>query len=81
MTESEIGLTGTELLGRILDRAGREGIPDPRVYSHSLRRLLHEPGPLIGLPWEQERCTGPGAKGIRISGRTKHAFGALKARP
>jgi hypothetical protein len=21
---------------------------------------LHEPGPLIGLPWEQERCPGRG---------------------
>jgi hypothetical protein len=22
--------------------------------------MLHEPGPLIGLPWEQERCPGRG---------------------
>ena len=30
------------------------------MYSHSLGHLLHEPGPLIGLPWEQERCPGRG---------------------
>jgi len=30
------------------------------VYSHGLGRLLHEPGPLIGLPWEQERNEGRG---------------------
>jgi len=30
------------------------------VYSHSLGHLLHEPGPLIGLPWEQVACVGRG---------------------
>ena len=42
------------MLAAILDRARSDGIPQPRVYSHSLGLFLHEPGPLIGLPWEQE---------------------------
>ncbi len=54
------GVTGNELLARVLAVAGEAGIPGPRVYSHSLGHLLHEPGPLIGLPWEQERCPGRG---------------------
>jgi Xaa-Pro aminopeptidase len=60
MGEFERGLTGDELLGRILSRARERGIPGPRVYSHSLGLLLHEPGPLIGLPWEQVRNEGRG---------------------
>ena len=60
MAEFKQGLTGNELLGNILRRARNEGLPDPRVYSHSLGLFLHEPGPLIGLPWEQERCPGRG---------------------
>ncbi len=59
------GLTGNELLARILARARAAGIPNPRVYSHSLGHLLHEPGPLIGLPWEQERCPGRGDVTLR----------------
>lgn len=54
------GLTGNELLAAILARAREEGMPEPRIYSHSLGLLLHEPGPLIGLPWEQQRCVGRG---------------------
>jgi len=54
------GLTGDQLLANILARARAEGLPNPRVYSHSLGHLLHEPGPLIGLPWEQERNEGRG---------------------
>ena len=54
------GLTGDELLASILARARDAGVPAPKVYSHSLGHLLHEPGPLIGLPWEQERCPGRG---------------------
>lgn len=54
------GLTGNEMLARMLARAREEGIPNPRIYSHSLGLYLHEPGPLIGLPWEQERCPGRG---------------------
>jgi hypothetical protein len=60
MAEFERGLTGNQLLKNILTRARSEGVPNPRVYSHSLGLFLHEPGPLIGLPWEQERCEGRG---------------------
>ena len=60
MASFEQGLTGDELLARILARAREAAIPRPRVYSHSLGHLLHEPGPLIGLPWEQDRCEGRG---------------------
>ena len=34
--------------------------PRPRVCSHSLGYFLHEPGPLIGLPWEQVKNDGRG---------------------
>jgi Xaa-Pro aminopeptidase len=60
MAEFKGGLTGNQLLANILARARERGIPDPKVYSHSLGLFLHEPGPLIGLPWEQERCPGRG---------------------
>lgn len=60
MAEFERELTGNELLHNILERARSEGLRNPRVYSHSLGLFLHEPGPLIGLPWEQERCPGRG---------------------
>jgi hypothetical protein len=60
MAEFRCGLTGNQLLANILSRARREGIPNPRVYSHSLGLFLHEPGPLIGLPWEQENNPGRG---------------------
>ncbi len=58
--EFQPGLTGNELLQRILARARAAGVPTPRVYSHNLGLYLHEPGPLIGLPWEQENCPGRG---------------------
>ena len=60
MAEFKHGLTGNELLHNILARARREGVPGPKVYSHSVGLFLHEPGPLIGLPWEQENCEGRG---------------------
>ena len=60
MAEFNRGLTGDQLLSNMLTRARKEGIPTPKVYSHSLGHLLHEPGPLIGLPWEQERNEGRG---------------------
>lgn len=60
MSEFKQGLTGNQLLANILTRARNEGVPNPKVYSHSLGFFLHEPGPLIGLPWEQERCEGRG---------------------
>ena len=58
--EFKAGLTGNELLGNILKKAREAGIPGPRVYSHSLGYFLHEPGPLIGLPWEQVNNVGRG---------------------
>jgi Xaa-Pro aminopeptidase len=60
MGEFRVGMTGNELLTSILARARDAGLPRPKVYSHSLGHLLHEPGPLIGLPWEQEACAGRG---------------------
>jgi hypothetical protein len=48
------GLTGNKILADILDTARQKGICKPKVYSHSIGRFLHEPGPLIGLPWEQK---------------------------
>lgn len=61
VSEFKRELTGDELLKNILTRARSEGVPKPRVYSHSLGLFLHEPGPLIGLPWEQQSCAGRGA--------------------
>ncbi len=58
--EFRTGLTGNELLNNILHRARELGIPNPRIYSHSLGYFLHEPGPLIGLPWEQANNPGRG---------------------
>ncbi|MFQ5809581.1 MAG: M24 family metallopeptidase [Armatimonadota bacterium] len=60
MGEFRQGLAGNELLDNILTRARQDGVPNPKVYSHSLGLFLHEPGPLIGLPWEQEKCPGRG---------------------
>ena len=54
------GLTGNEMLAAILAEAKFKGIPNPRIYSHSLGLFLHEPGPLIGLPWEQVNNPGRG---------------------
>jgi hypothetical protein len=64
MAGFEAGLTGDELLHKLLTRAHAEGIPNPRIYSHSTGLFLHEPGPLIGLPWEQER--NPGRGDVRV---------------
>jgi len=58
--EFKTGLAGNELLANILRKAREKGIPNPRVYSHSLGYFLHEPGPLIGLPWEQINNPGRG---------------------
>lgn len=60
MSEFEKGLSGNALLNKILNRAKKEGVSNPRVYSHSLGLFLHEPGPLIGLPWEQKNTQGRG---------------------
>lgn len=64
MAEFKSGLTGNEMLAKILARAQTEGIPNPKVYSHSLCYYLHEPGPLIGLPWEQK--SNPGRGDVRL---------------
>jgi hypothetical protein len=60
MSEFKRGLTGNQMLHNILARAKKENIPNPRVYSHNIGYYLHEPGPLIGLPWEQNICEGRG---------------------
>ncbi len=66
LAEVRPGLTGNEALRRILERARAEGAPNPKVYSHAIGRFVHEPGPLIGLPWEQERCPGRGDPVIEV---------------
>ncbi len=58
--EFAAGLTGNQLLANILAKGRAAGVPGPRVYSHSLGLFLHEPGPLIGLPWEQVNNPGRG---------------------
>lgn len=58
--EFKTGLTGNQLLANILGTAREKGISKPRIYSHSLGYFLHEPGPLIGLPWEQVNNPGRG---------------------
>jgi Xaa-Pro aminopeptidase len=58
--EFKTGLTGNQILANILATAKAEGIPKAKVYSHSLGYYLHEPGPLIGLPWEQVDTGGRG---------------------
>jgi Xaa-Pro aminopeptidase len=49
----EVGLSGNQILNNALEEAKAREIPNPKIYSHSLGYFLHEPGPLIGLPWEQ----------------------------
>jgi len=58
--EFKAGLTGNGMLGNMLRKAKELGIPGPRIYSHSMGLFLHEPGPLIGLPWEQVNNAGRG---------------------
>jgi hypothetical protein len=52
--------TGNEILQAALAKARQEGLNNPRIYSHSCGLLLHEPGPLIGHPFEQKFCKGRG---------------------
>lgn len=54
------GHTGNEILRAALAKARQAGLNNPRIYSHSCGLLLHEPGPLIGHPFEQEHCVGRG---------------------
>ena len=67
MSEFEAGLSGDEMLNNILGNAQAEGIRDPRIYSHSLGYYLHEPGPLIGLPWEQVHNPGRGEVKLKLN--------------
>ena len=54
------GRTGNQIMRAALAKARQEGLTSPRIYSHSCGLLLHEPGPLIGHPFEQEHCVGRG---------------------
>ncbi len=58
------GLTGDEMLTNILKDARGKGIPNPRIFAHSVGYFLHEPGPLIGLPWEQ--VSNPGRGDVKL---------------
>lgn len=64
MSSFETGISGDELLKKILTSARTLEIPGAKVYSHSVGLFLHEPGPLIGLPWEQE--SNPGRGDVRV---------------
>ncbi len=55
-----LGSSGNEILANALARAHESGIRGPKIYSHSLGHCLHEPGPLMGLPWEQGNIPGRG---------------------
>jgi hypothetical protein len=65
--EFKEGLSGNQLLGRILESAKNKGICNPKIYSHSIGYFLHEPGPLIGLPWEQENTGSRGEVGVVLN--------------
>jgi len=60
MHEFKKGLTGNQLLENILSSAREAGIPSPMIFSHSLGLFLHEPGPVIGLPWDLQPTPGRG---------------------
>lgn len=60
------GATGNEILERALASAKAKRISKPKIYSHSLSHFLHEPGPLMGLPWEQENTGGRGEVRMRF---------------
>lgn len=58
--EFEQGRTGNEILKSALTKAHKMGLMNPRVYSHSCGLYIHEPGPLIGHPFEQDNWPGRG---------------------
>lgn len=60
LAEFKEGLTGNQILVDILKTANEKGLCSPKIYSHSIGLYLHEPGPLIGLPWEQKNTGGRG---------------------
>jgi hypothetical protein len=63
--EFKEGLTGDEILTNILKKAKAQGIPNPKIFSHSIGWYLHETGPLIGLPWEQ--VSNPGRGDVKLA--------------
>jgi hypothetical protein len=60
MEEFKHGMTGNQIFENIIVKAVEAGIPNPYVFSHSLGLFVHEPGPVIGLPWEQGPIPGRG---------------------
>jgi len=54
------GLTGNQILANIQKRATMEDIKHFMIFSHSIGLLVHEPGPVIGLPWDQKPIKGRG---------------------
>jgi hypothetical protein len=60
ISEFKHGLTGNQIFENILSTARKENIPSPEIFSHSLGLFLHEPGPVIGLPWQQKPIPGRG---------------------
>ncbi|MEN6560004.1 MAG: M24 family metallopeptidase [Acidobacteriota bacterium] len=60
LAEFKAGRTGNEILASALKAAAAAGIRGARIYSHGIGPYLHEPGPLLGLPWEQ---VNTGARG------------------
>ena len=74
MAEFHRGQTGNQLLRHILELARREAVPNPRIYSRFLGLFLHRPGPLIGLPWEQESNPGRGDVVLEMATRSRWSF-------
>ena len=66
----KIGQSGNNILARALKRANETNISNPKIYSHSLGHYLHEPGPLMGLPWDQGKI--PGRGDVKMSHNTAY---------
>ncbi|NHJ05245.1 MAG: M24 family metallopeptidase [Candidatus Heimdallarchaeota archaeon] len=58
--EFKHGLSGNQLFENILTTAKKNGITHFMIFSHSLGIFVHEPGPVIGLPWNQSPTEGRG---------------------
>ena len=73
--ELEAGLTGNQLLRNIRRSAEEKGFGKSKfmIYSHSLGYCLHEPGPLIGLPW------GEGQEDVGARGEVKLVYNSTFA--
>lgn len=63
----KLGQTGNAILATALKRAHAAHVSNPKIYSHSLGHYLHEPGPLMGLPWRQTDIPGRGDVVMRPS--------------